>query len=189
MAYLRFYSHIFNFYRYNKNVTRCHLTRYFHIQRTMYCKYLSFLVHFLVVYLLFKSFHIFQQIVQHLMHYLYPYCEIHPSNLIYRCRISHFRIISCFFQGFNDLIFMFCTECFHCDRKFYRTISVDGLSGRNTDTVKIRSLMINQCCTKDAIVMTSIFPPLMIETTFLFLTSRCFNAAIVSNPEFSANIL
>ena len=48
-----------------------------------------------------------------------------PSNLIYRCRISHFRIISCFFQGFNDLIFMFCTECFHCDRKFYRTISVD----------------------------------------------------------------
>ena len=136
MAYLRFHSHIFNFYRYNKNVTRCHLTRYFHIQRTMYCKYLSFLVHFLVVYLLFKkclfhqlyytkSFHIFQQIVQYLMHYLYPYCEIHPSNLIYRCRISHFRIISCFFQGFNDLIFMFCTECFHCDRKFYRTISVD----------------------------------------------------------------
>ena len=94
MAYLRFHSHIFNFYRYNKNVTRCHLTRYFHIQRTMYCKYLSFLVHFLVVYLLFKkclfhllyytkSFYIFQRIVQHLTHYFYPYCEIHPTNLIY----------------------------------------------------------------------------------------------------------
>ena len=39
MAYLRFHSHIFNFYRYNKNVTRCHLTRYFHIQRTKDEKY------------------------------------------------------------------------------------------------------------------------------------------------------
>ena len=35
----------------------------------------------------------------------------------------------------------------------------------------------------------SILPPLKIETTRLPLQSRCFNAATVSKPEFSTNIL
>ena len=63
--------------------------------------------------------------------------------------------------------------------------SSPGLSGRRTDTVKIRSLWISPFWITEDMVMTSIFPPLKIETIFLPLTSRCFNAATVRRPEFS----
>ena len=48
-------SHIFNFYMYSKECDTLSSYKIFHIQRTMYCKYLSFLVHFLVIYPLFKK--------------------------------------------------------------------------------------------------------------------------------------
>ena len=67
--------------------------------------------------------------------------------------------------------------------------SSPGLSGRRTDTVKIRSLWISPFWITEDMVMTSIFPPLKIETIFLPLTSRCFNAATVRRPEFSTIIL
>ena len=67
--------------------------------------------------------------------------------------------------------------------------SSPGLSGSNTETVKIRSRKISPCCTTEDIVITSMFPPLKMDTTRLSLTFKCFNAATVSSPEFSTIIL
>ena len=67
--------------------------------------------------------------------------------------------------------------------------SSPGLSGSNTDTVKIRSLKIRPCCTTEDMVMTSILPPLRIDTIRLSFTFNCFKAATVSSPEFSTIIL
>ena len=67
--------------------------------------------------------------------------------------------------------------------------SSPGLSGRRTDTVKILSLWIRPCWTIEDIVITSIFPPLSIETIFFFSTFKCFKAATVRSPEFSTIIL
>ena len=67
--------------------------------------------------------------------------------------------------------------------------SSPGLSGMRTDTVKIRSRWIRPCCTTEDMVITSIFPPLKIETIFFFSTFKCFKAATVRRPEFSTIIL
>ena len=67
--------------------------------------------------------------------------------------------------------------------------SSPGLSGRRTETVKILSRKIRPCCTTEDIVITSILPPLKMDTTFLFFTSRYFKAATVRRPEFSTIIL
>ena len=64
-----------------------------------------------------------------------------------------------------------------------------GLSGSSTETVKILSRWIRPCWIREAMVMTSMFPPLRMLTIFLFLTSRCFSAATVRRPEFSTIIL
>ena len=72
---------------------------------------------------------------------------------------------------------------------FATRTSSPGLSGRSTDTEKIRSLWINPCCTMDDMVMTSILPPLKIQTTFLPVRSICFKAATERSPEFSTTIL
>ena len=67
--------------------------------------------------------------------------------------------------------------------------SSPGLSGSRTDTVKILSLKISPCCTTEDMVMTSMLPPLKMDTIRLSDTSRCFNAATVKSPEFSTIIL
>ena len=67
--------------------------------------------------------------------------------------------------------------------------SSPALSGSRTDTVKIRSLWIRPNCTTEDMVITSMFPPLKIDTTFLSFTSRYFRAATVRSPEFSTIIL
>ena len=73
--------------------------------------------------------------------------------------------------------------------QFTRTVRKKDLSGSNTDTVKIRSLKIRPCCTTEDMVMTSILPPLRIDTIRLSFTFNCFKAATVSRPEFSTIIL
>ena len=67
--------------------------------------------------------------------------------------------------------------------------SSPGLSGRSTDTVKIRLLWTSPCCTTDDMVITSIFPPERMDTIFLPFTFNCFTAATVKRPEFSTTIL
>ena len=67
--------------------------------------------------------------------------------------------------------------------------SSPGLSGSRTETVKIRSRKIKPCCTTEDIVITSIFPPLKMDTTRLSFTFKWFNAATVKRPEFSTTIL
>ena len=78
-----------------------------------------------------------------------------------------------------------CTSATVCATR----ASSPGLSGRSTDTEKIRSLWINPCWTIEDIVITSIFPPLNTQTTFFPLMSICFNAATERSPEFSTIIL
>ena len=48
---------------------------------------------------------------------------------------------------------------------------------------------MSPCWTTEDIVMTSILPPLKIQTIFLPLQFNCFNADTVSRPEFSTTIL
>ncbi len=67
--------------------------------------------------------------------------------------------------------------------------SSPGLSGKSTDTVKMRSRKISPCCTTEDMVMTSMLPPLSMATMRLSDTPRCFRAATESSPEFSTIIL
>ena len=64
-----------------------------------------------------------------------------------------------------------------------------GLSGSSTETVKMRSRMTSPCWIREAMVITSMFPPERMLTTFLSRNSRCFKAATVRRPEFSTIIL
>ena len=109
---------------------------------------------------------------------------------------NYFRSASGSLQRFHDLILMICTKCLQSDFQFYSGITVcayklvmiqldnisrfsaiieatrtssPGLSGIRTDTVKILSRWIKPCCTTEDMVITSIFPPLKMDTTFFIL--------------------
>lgn len=118
-----------------KNVTRCHLTRYFIFKEQCTVNIFRFLSTFWLFICCSKSvcftILIIPKIKVHFnkLHYILYiiFDKLHnlSHQLIYRFRICDMWIISCFFQCFDDLIFMFCTKCFHCDRKFHSTVSVD----------------------------------------------------------------
>lgn len=118
---------------------------------------------------------------------------------------------SSFFKLCYDFFFVFVTESFNCNTKFYGCFTIDadklvvfqfdnisicfcndgatrtsspGLSGRSTDTVKIRLLWTSPCCTTDDMVITSIFPPERMDTIFLPFTFNCFTALRLKDLNF-----
>ena len=110
-------------------------------------------------------------------------------------RISSFgfhqlRTVSCLGERGHDGVLVVGAVSLQCDAQFHSRISVDAdeLVVFQTDYIAL-SLWIRPCCTMEAMVITSMLPPLRMETIFLFSTFICFKAATVRRPEFSTIIL